>query len=539
MYCTAHRIFLAALLVATKFLQDPPIKNRQWASATHRSSSYQQLPSAEKSIQVNARKMFSLAELNLMERQFLFLIGFELSVTKDQAAEVLLDCIPANLVSSPSSSPSSSPTLLASDYPTVSRSAHPTTTANHQLAFSKAYVPASPISPEVSGTASSHPTSQPVPIPRTAAPAHASLASPPTTPQPPTGQRPPLPSTSVPSPTALAAAPAFSSSLSSSLRSRRIGSEEAPPALLLRRISSSGNTAYTASSAPNTDSRSLLSLHRRIHRSVGSHLASISAIDEQSDNLTTQEAAAEHPGDAVNGVDAQTRSTPRPVPARPGAYSSSLASSGQFGSVAGSARSSTSSLLSRFSSSSSVVSSPALFAWMANSSGARSSSVAGIASSGKAARRWSAVRRVGSRASSVAMSPSPDDAAADLPMESDQAVPQHTDDRRRASGDDDEDDDDAGLVMVAPAARGLANPKAAAKAAAVSTDELMMSDDSLTPPAASDTSSDGRAVSRSAAIPLPGRREAAAAAAADVDGLGARSLASSNTAASFRWSWMG
>ncbi|KAJ1567150.1 hypothetical protein HK405_006974, partial [Cladochytrium tenue] len=110
MSCTAHRIFLAALLVATKFLQDPPIKNRQWAGSSSASaSSSRSAPDAHDAPVriVSARRIFSLPELNLMERQFLFLIGFDLLVTKEQAADALLEHVPAAvLFTSPSSSPS-------------------------------------------------------------------------------------------------------------------------------------------------------------------------------------------------------------------------------------------------------------------------------------------------------------------------------------------------------------------------------------------------------------------------------------------------
>ncbi|KAJ3327284.1 hypothetical protein HDU76_012076 [Blyttiomyces sp. JEL0837] len=60
MYCTGHRIFLASVVVACKYLHDHPIKNKSWSAHTqHR---------------------FSLAEINLMERQFLYLIDFDLEL---------------------------------------------------------------------------------------------------------------------------------------------------------------------------------------------------------------------------------------------------------------------------------------------------------------------------------------------------------------------------------------------------------------------------------------------------------------------------
>ncbi|KAI8585459.1 cyclin-domain-containing protein, partial [Geranomyces variabilis] len=55
--CTVHRIMLAALLIATKYLHDGPVRNRHWAANSG---------------------LFSLPEVNLMERQLLFLLEFEL-----------------------------------------------------------------------------------------------------------------------------------------------------------------------------------------------------------------------------------------------------------------------------------------------------------------------------------------------------------------------------------------------------------------------------------------------------------------------------
>lgn len=53
MYCTAHRIILACLIVSDKYLNDSPYRNKSWAS----NSIY-----------------FSLPEVNLMERQLLQLL---------------------------------------------------------------------------------------------------------------------------------------------------------------------------------------------------------------------------------------------------------------------------------------------------------------------------------------------------------------------------------------------------------------------------------------------------------------------------------
>ncbi|PVU94999.1 hypothetical protein BB561_002102 [Smittium simulii] len=57
--CTYHRIFLASLIIAGKYLNDASPKNKYWARYSN---------------------MFSIAEVNLMEKQFLFLLDFDLRI---------------------------------------------------------------------------------------------------------------------------------------------------------------------------------------------------------------------------------------------------------------------------------------------------------------------------------------------------------------------------------------------------------------------------------------------------------------------------
>ncbi|KAI9015534.1 hypothetical protein DFJ74DRAFT_680498 [Hyaloraphidium curvatum] len=61
MYCTAHRIFLSSLVCANKYCNDTPLRNKQWSRLTS----------------------FSLQEVNLMERQLLYLLEFELAIPFD------------------------------------------------------------------------------------------------------------------------------------------------------------------------------------------------------------------------------------------------------------------------------------------------------------------------------------------------------------------------------------------------------------------------------------------------------------------------
>ena len=67
--CTVHRIFLAALILSAKYLNDSSPKNKHWADYS------------------NVRGFepfgFSRTEVNLMEKQLLFLLDWDLAITED------------------------------------------------------------------------------------------------------------------------------------------------------------------------------------------------------------------------------------------------------------------------------------------------------------------------------------------------------------------------------------------------------------------------------------------------------------------------
>ncbi|KAL2913612.1 PHO85 cyclin-1 [Polyrhizophydium stewartii] len=63
MPCTIHRISLAALIVSEKYLCDVPMKNKSWSAHSI---------------------LFSLEEVNLMERQFLQLLNFNTHVSENE-----------------------------------------------------------------------------------------------------------------------------------------------------------------------------------------------------------------------------------------------------------------------------------------------------------------------------------------------------------------------------------------------------------------------------------------------------------------------
>ncbi|KAJ1665170.1 PHO85 cyclin-1 [Coemansia sp. RSA 1646] len=75
MECTCHRIFLAALIVAGKYLNDASPKNKYWARYS---------------------TMFTVAEVNLMEKQLLFLLDFDLRIDNEDLNEAASAFYPSN-----------------------------------------------------------------------------------------------------------------------------------------------------------------------------------------------------------------------------------------------------------------------------------------------------------------------------------------------------------------------------------------------------------------------------------------------------------
>jgi len=75
MRCTVHRIFLASLILAAKNLNDSSPKNKHWARYT--------------AVPGYANFGFSITEVNLMEKQLLFLLDWDMNITEDQLFENL------------------------------------------------------------------------------------------------------------------------------------------------------------------------------------------------------------------------------------------------------------------------------------------------------------------------------------------------------------------------------------------------------------------------------------------------------------------
>ncbi|SPO25552.1 related to cyclin [Ustilago trichophora] len=63
MHCTRHRVFLATLIVAAKYLNDSSPKNKHWTKYA---------------------ALFSQAEVNLMEKQLLYLLDYDLRVEEEE-----------------------------------------------------------------------------------------------------------------------------------------------------------------------------------------------------------------------------------------------------------------------------------------------------------------------------------------------------------------------------------------------------------------------------------------------------------------------
>ncbi|CAP66902.1 uncharacterized protein PODANS_4_6080 [Podospora anserina S mat+] len=68
--CTTHRIFLAALILAAKYLNDSSPKNKHWASYSYITTQVYNFG-------------FSRTEVNLMEKQLLFLLDWDLRITEE------------------------------------------------------------------------------------------------------------------------------------------------------------------------------------------------------------------------------------------------------------------------------------------------------------------------------------------------------------------------------------------------------------------------------------------------------------------------
>ncbi|OBZ87502.1 PHO85 cyclin-1 [Choanephora cucurbitarum] len=73
MECTHHRIFLATLIVTSKYIHDSAIKNKYWVRY--------------------ALQFFSASEINLMEKQLLHLLDYQLGVSPLEFDQIICDTL--------------------------------------------------------------------------------------------------------------------------------------------------------------------------------------------------------------------------------------------------------------------------------------------------------------------------------------------------------------------------------------------------------------------------------------------------------------
>ncbi|BGP20759.1 hypothetical protein JCM10213_004819 [Rhodosporidiobolus nylandii] len=101
MHCTRHRVFLATLITAAKYLNDSSPKNKHWCRYA---------------------ALFSPAEVNLMERQLLFLLDYDLRMEESELVHHFTPFLRRPTASSsraafsPSAYPQPQQTQLASPY---------------------------------------------------------------------------------------------------------------------------------------------------------------------------------------------------------------------------------------------------------------------------------------------------------------------------------------------------------------------------------------------------------------------------------------
>ncbi|KAF3761770.1 hypothetical protein M406DRAFT_281850, partial [Cryphonectria parasitica EP155] len=81
--CTAHRIFLAALILTAKYVNDSSPKNKHWARYTEIWDDANGPRRDYKGRERPADFQFSRTEVNLMEKQLLMLLEWELRITRE------------------------------------------------------------------------------------------------------------------------------------------------------------------------------------------------------------------------------------------------------------------------------------------------------------------------------------------------------------------------------------------------------------------------------------------------------------------------
>ncbi len=112
--CTRHRVFLATLIVAAKYLNDSSPKNKHWCRYA---------------------QMFSQQEINLMEKQLLFLLDYDLAIAEDEIVENFQPFLSQYTFDSPVASTSSP--ILPPTPPTPVRAPSQRTPRKHRRVASR------------------------------------------------------------------------------------------------------------------------------------------------------------------------------------------------------------------------------------------------------------------------------------------------------------------------------------------------------------------------------------------------------------------
>ncbi|KAF8945365.1 hypothetical protein BGZ47_002825 [Haplosporangium gracile] len=143
MHCTCHRVFLASLIVAAKYLNDQSPKNKHWSAHS---------------------TVFSVGEVNLMEKQLLALLDFDLRITEADLASSLQGFLhqqqQQSTVSAPSSTTATATERSSSRYASTPLSVVTTAKATTATIASSAMVTPTTPSPRSSGSYQTTPLNQ-------------------------------------------------------------------------------------------------------------------------------------------------------------------------------------------------------------------------------------------------------------------------------------------------------------------------------------------------------------------------------------------
>ncbi|KAF9544010.1 hypothetical protein EC957_000279 [Mortierella hygrophila] len=133
MHCTCHRVFLATLIVAAKYLNDQSPKNKHWSAHS---------------------SVFSVGEVNLMEKQLLSLLDFDLRITEADLASSLQDFMHLQQQTSSSTHTTTAPSEASSRYASPVPAPKPVTVPSPTSSYIPQSIPLNQPSSNKRGSAS-------------------------------------------------------------------------------------------------------------------------------------------------------------------------------------------------------------------------------------------------------------------------------------------------------------------------------------------------------------------------------------------------